>query len=338
MTKQNHLMPSFPISRLRRGRMHMFSQSLLTENSIQPNDLIWPVFVTEGQNVIEPIDALPGVDRISLDILGQKAKAAYQLGIPAIAIFPRIDPALKDDDGTNALASDNLVCRAISAIKSAEPEMGVVVDIALDPFTTHGHDGIIRNGMVDNDASLDILIKQAINYAQSGADIVAPSDMMDGRIGAIRAGLDDASFPHVMIMSYAAKYASALYAPFRAAVSANTLSDIKDKTSYQMNPANSDEAMREIALDIKEGADFIMIKPGMPYLDIIRQTTDQFNIPVFAYQVSGEYQMIQNLASTLPQDKQTALIMEMLISFKRAGCSGILSYYAYQVAEQLNEN
>ena len=317
--------------------MHMFSRSILTENSIGCHDLIWPVFVTEGQNIIEPIDGLSGVDRISLDILGQRAKAAHRLGIPAIAIFPRIDPARKDADGTNALANDNLVCRAIAAIKSAEPDMGVIVDIALDPFTTHGHDGLIRDGGVDNDATLDILIKQAINYAQSGADIVAPSDMMDGRIGAIRAGLDEASFSHVMIMSYAAKYASALYAPFRTAVSANALTDIADKTSYQMNPANSDEAMREIALDIKEGTDFIIIKPGMPYLDIIRQAHDQFNIPIFAYQVSGEYQMIQSLASTLPLDKQKALIMEMLISFKRAGCTGILSYFAYQVAEWLNE-
>lgn len=337
MTRQNDLMPGYPISRLRRSRMHMFSRSLLTENRIQPNDLIWPVFVTEGQNVVEPIDGLTGVDRISLDILGKRAKSAYKLGIPAIAIFPRIETALKDEDGSNALARDNLVCRAIMAIKTAEPKMGVVVDIALDPFTTHGHDGVIRNGVVDNDASLDILIKQAINYAQSGADIVAPSDMMDGRVGAIREGLDKASFSNVMIMSYAAKYASALYAPFRSAVSASALSDIKDKSSYQMNPANSDEAMREIALDIKEGADFIMIKPGMPYLDIISRSVEQFNMPVFAYQVSGEYQMIQSLASTLPEDKQKALIMEMLISFKRAGCTGILSYFAYKVAEWHHE-
>lgn len=330
-------MPGYPVTRLRRGRMNMFSRSMLTENTIQPSNLIWPVFITEGQNIVEPIEGLTNVDRISLDILAHRAKMAYRLGIPAIAIFPRIDPALKDDDGSNALASDNLVCRAIAAIKSAEPEMGVVVDIALDPFTTHGHDGIIRGGVVDNDASLEVLIKQAINYARSGSDIVAPSDMMDGRVGAIRAGLDEAGFTQVMIMSYAAKYASSLYAPFRTAVSAGALSEIKDKTSYQMNPANSDEAMREIALDIKEGADFIMVKPGMPYLDIIRRSVDQFNIPVFAYQVSGEYQMIQSLASTLPEDKQKALIMEMLVSFKRAGCTGVLSYFAYQIAEWWNE-
>lgn len=330
-------MPGYPVTRLRRGRMNMFSRSMLTENTIQPSNLIWPVFITEGQNIVEPIEGLTNVDRISLDILAHRAKMAYRLGIPAIAIFPRIDPALKDDDGSNALASDNLVCRAIAAIKSAEPEMGVVVDIALDPFTTHGHDGIIRGGVVDNDASLEVLIKQAINYARSGSDIVAPSDMMDGRVGAIRAGLDEAGFTQVMIMSYAAKYASSLYAPFRTAVSAGALAEIKDKTSYQMNPANSDEAMREIALDIKEGADFIMVKPGMPYLDIIRRSVDQFNIPVFAYQVSGEYQMIQSLASTLPEDKQKALIMEMLVSFKRAGCTGVLSYFAYQIAEWWNE-
>lgn len=330
-------MPGYPVTRLRRGRMNMFSRSMLTENTIQPSNLIWPVFITEGQNIVEPIEGLTNVDRISLDILAHRAKMAYRLGIPAIAIFPRIDPALKDDDGSNALASDNLVCRAIAAIKSAEPEMGVVVDIALDPFTTHGHDGIIRGGVVDNDASLEVLIKQAINYARSGSDIVAPSDMMDGRVGAIRAGLDEAGFTQVMIMSYAAKYASSLYAPFRTAVSAGALSEIKDKTSYQMNPANSDEAMREIALDIKEGADFIMVKPGMPYLDVIRRSVDQFNIPVFAYQVSGEYQMIQSLASTLPEDKQKALIMEMLVSFKRAGCTGVLSYFAYQIAEWWNE-
>ena len=330
-------MPGYPVTRLRRGRMNMFSRSMLTENTIQPSNLIWPVFITEGQNIVEPIEGLTNVDRISLDILAHRAKMAYRLGIPAIAIFPRIDPALKDDDGSNALTSDNLVCRAIAAIKSAEPEMGVVVDIALDPFTTHGHDGIIRGGVVDNDASLEVLIKQAINYARSGSNIVAPSDMMDGRVGAIRAGLDEAGFTQVMIMSYAAKYASSLYAPFRTAVSAGALSEIKDKTSYQMNPANSDEAMREIALDIKEGADFIMVKPGMPYLDIIRRSVDQFNIPVFAYQVSGEYQMIQSLASTLPEDKQKALIMEMLVSFKRAGCTGVLSYFAYQIAEWWNE-
>ena len=330
-------MPGYPITRLRRSRMNMFSRAMLTENSILPSDLIWPVFITEGQNIAEPIEGLTSVDRISLDILAHRAKMAHRLGIPAIAIFPRIDAALKDDEGSNALASDNLVCRAIAAIKSAEPDMGVVVDIALDPFTTHGHDGVIRAGVVDNDASLEVLIKQAVNYARAGSDIVAPSDMMDGRIGAIRAGLDEAGFTQVMIMSYAAKYASSLYAPFRAAVSAGALSEIKDKTSYQMNPANSDEAMREIALDIKEGADFIMVKPGMPYLDIIRRSVDQFNIPVFAYQVSGEYQMIQSLASTLTEDKQKALIMEMLISFKRAGCTGILSYFAYQIAEWLNE-
>jgi porphobilinogen synthase len=253
-----------------------------------------------------------------------------------MAIFPRIDKALKDADGNNALAADNLVCRAIAVIKTAAPDMGVVVDIALDPFTTHGHDGLIRDGEVDNDATLEVLKAQALNYAAAGADIVAPSDMMDGRVGAIRAALDAGGYRDVMIMSYAAKYASTLYAPFRNAVSANALSELDDKSSYQMNPANSDEAMREIALDIREGADFIMIKPGMPYLDIIRRATDAFNIPVFAYQVSGEYQMINSLMKTLPEPKQKALIMEMLLAFKRAGCTGILTYFACDVAEWLN--
>ena len=331
-------MPSFPVTRLRRSRMKPFTRAMTTEHHLSAADFIWPVFVTEGSQLVEAIEGLDGVKRFSLDQLAEQAKNAQALGIPAMAIFPRIDPSLKDEDGSNALAADNLVCRAIAAIKFATPDMGVVVDIALDPFTTHGHDGLIRDGEVDNDATLEVLTAQALNYAAAGADIVAPSDMMDGRVVAIRSALDTNGHSDVMIMSYAAKYASTLYAPFRQAVSANALTELDDKSSYQMNPANSDEAMREIALDIREGADFIMIKPGMPYLDIIRRTSDAFNIPVFAYQVSGEYQMITSLMKTLPEPKQKALVMEMLLAFKRAGCTGILTYFACDVAEWLNRS
>jgi len=331
-------MPSFPVTRLRRSRMKPFTRAMTTEHHLSAADFIWPVFVTEGSQLVEAIQGLDGVKRFSLDQLAEQAKNAQALGIPAMAIFPRIDPSLKDENGSNALAADNLVCRAIAAIKSATPDMGVVVDIALDPFTTHGHDGLIRDGEVDNDATLEVLSAQALNYAAAGADIVAPSDMMDGRVAAIRSSLDTNGHSDVMIMSYAAKYASTLYAPFRQAVSANALTELDDKSSYQMNPANSDEAMREIALDIREGADFIMIKPGMPYLDIIRRTSDAFNIPVFAYQVSGEYQMITSLMKTLPEPKQKALVMEMLLAFKRAGCTGILTYFACDVAEWLNRS
>ena len=338
MTRKNDLMPSFPVTRLRRSRMKPFTRAMTTEHHLSAADFIWPVFVTEGSQLVEAIEGLDGVKRFSLDQLAEQAKNAQALGIPAMAIFPRIDPSLKDEDGSNALAADNLVCRAIAAIKSATPDMGVVVDIALDPFTTHGHDGLIRDGEVDNDATLEVLTAQALNYAAAGADIVAPSDMMDGRVAAIRSALDTNGHSDVMIMSYAAKYASTLYAPFRQAVSANALTELDDKSSYQMNPANSDEAMREIALDIREGADFIMIKPGMPYLDIIRRTSDAFNIPVFAYQVSGEYQMITSLMKTLPEPKQKALVMEMLLAFKRAGCTGILTYFACDVAEWLNRS
>lgn len=338
MTRKNDLMPSFPVTRLRRSRMKPFTRAMTTEHHLSAADFIWPVFVTEGSQLVEAIEGLDGVKRFSLDQLAEQAKNAQALGIPAMAIFPRIDPSLKDEDGSNALAADNLVCRAIAAIKFATPDMGVVVDIALDPFTTHGHDGLIRDGEVDNDATLEVLTAQALNYAAAGADIVAPSDMMDGRVAAIRSALDTNGHSDVMIMSYAAKYASTLYAPFRQAVSANALTELDDKSSYQMNPANSDEAMREIALDIREGADFIMIKPGMPYLDIIRRTSDAFNIPVFAYQVSGEYQMITSLMKTLPEPKQKALVMEMLLAFKRAGCTGILTYFACDVAEWLNRS
>jgi porphobilinogen synthase len=338
MTRKNDLIPSFPVTRLRRTRMKPFSRAMTQEHHLTAADFIWPIFVTEGNNLTEAIEGMDGVKRFSLDQLAEQTKKALALGIPAMAIFPRIDPSLKDEDGTNALAADNLVCRAIAAIKAVSPNMGVVVDIALDPFTTHGHDGLIRHGEVDNDATLEVLRAQALNYAAAGADIVAPSDMMDGRVGAIRGALDANGHSDVMIMSYAAKYASTLYAPFRQAVSANALTELDDKSSYQMNPANSDEAMREIALDIREGADFIMIKPGMPYLDIIRRTSDEFNIPVFAYQVSGEYQMINSLMKTLPEPKQKALVMEMLLAFKRAGCTGILTYFACDIAEWLNRS
>ena len=334
-----HLMPGFPITRLRRARMRGFSRRMLTEHRLTPSDFIWPLFVTEGDGDPEPIDGMAGVYRLRLTHLKAAVKAAEKEGIPTLAVFPCLDDKVKNDDGTNATKADNLICRAIKTIKDINADIGVMVDIALDTFTSHGHDGVIRHGQVDNDATLEILSAQSLNYAEAGADIVAPSDMMDGRIKTIRASLDESGYSDLMIMAYAAKYASSLYAPFREAARSSPLSGgLGDKASYQMNPANGDEALREIALDIQEGADFVMVKPGMPYLDIMRRAYEAFNMPIFGYQVSGEYQMIQALMATLPETQRHALIMEMLLAFKRAGCAGILSYFAYDVAYQLNRN
>ena len=334
-----HLMPGFPMTRLRRARMRGFSRRMLTEHRLTPSDFIWPIFVCEGDGDPEPIDGMAGVYRLRLTHLKAAVKAAEKEGIPTLAVFPCLDDKVKDEDGTNALKADNLICRAIKTIKDINADIGVMVDIALDTFTSHGHDGVIRHGQVDNDATLEILSAQSLNYAEAGADIVAPSDMMDGRIKTIRASLDESGYSDLMIMAYAAKYASSLYAPFREAARSSPLSGgLGDKASYQMNPANGDEALREIALDIQEGADFVMVKPGMPYLDIMRRAYEAFNIPIFGYQVSGEYQMIQALMANLPEAQRHALIMEMLLAFKRAGCAGILSYFAYDVAYQLNRN
>ncbi|MCG8623239.1 MAG: porphobilinogen synthase [Proteobacteria bacterium] len=326
---------SFPRVRMRRPRMQAFSRTLTSEHTLTPSDLLYPVFISDGIDKPEAIPVMEGVVRLPIDDLVGRAQSAYALGIPVIALFPRIPAKDKTPDGSHATDPDNIVCRAIQALKTHCPEIGVMVDVALDPFTSHGHDGIIKNQQVDNDATLAILAKQATTYAQAGADIIAPSDMMDGRVAVIRDALDQAGHPQTMIMSYAAKYASQLYAPFREAVEATPLSEIADKKTYQMHPANSDEAMREIALDIDEGADFIIVKPGMPYLDVIARASHQFQVPLFAYQVSGEYQMIRQFINNLDEATARQLVLEMLVAFKRAGCRGILTYFAYEVASWL---
>ena len=335
MDKMTDTNPQFPQTRMRRPRLNAWSRQMVKETHLTRDALIWPLFVREGSGNAEPIATLPGVARHSVDGVVEQARLAADLGIPAIALFPRIDDADKDEDGTKAVDSSNLVCRATAAIRKAVPDLGVMTDVALDPFTTSGHDGLIRSGQVANDETVDVLVKQAIVQAEAGSTIIAPSDMMDGRIGAIRTALDAASFQDVMIMSYAAKYASAFYGPFRDAVGAGKTAASVGKDTYQMDPANSDEAMREIALDINEGADFIMVKPGMPYLDIIRRASTETNIPVFAYQVSGEYAMIMAAAATGGIDKDRAM-MESLIAFKRAGARGILTYFAPDVARHLS--
>jgi len=309
---------------------------MLREHILTPADLIWPLFVREGDGAPEPVKTLPGVSRHSIKGLVDAAKHARELGLPAIAIFPRIDPADKDEDGTMARNGDNLVCRAVRAVRDAVPDLGIITDVALDPFTTHGHDGVIRNGMVANDETVSILAEQALVQAEAGASIIAPSDMMDGRVGAIRKMLDAHGHENVMIMSYAAKYASAFYGPFRDAVGAGKTANMVGKDTYQMDPANSDEAMREIELDIQEGADFVMIKPGMPYLDIIQRASSSFTVPVFAYQVSGEYAMIEAAAAAGGLDRER-IIAEALMAFRRAGCRGVLTYHAAEMARRLTQ-
>jgi porphobilinogen synthase len=303
---------------------------------LSPADLIWPLFVTEGEAVEEPILSLPGVSRWSVDQIVVRAAEAIDLGIPCIALFPNTQPERRSEDGEEALNPDNLMCRAIRAIKQAHGDaIGVLTDVALDPYTSHGQDGLIDDaGYVLNDETVAVLVDQAINQANAGADIIAPSDMMDGRIGAIRKALEMNGHTNVQIMSYAAKYASAFYGPFRDAVGSSGLLKGNKKT-YQMDPANSDEAMREVAMDIAEGADSVMVKPGLPYLDIVRRVRDQFDVPVFAYQVSGEYAMIEAAAAAGAGDRD-ALVLETLMAFKRAGCSGILTYHAALAARLLN--
>ncbi len=301
---------------------------MVRETMLSPADLIWPLFVTEGEAVEEPISSLPGVSRWSVDQIVVRAAEAIELGIPCIALFPNTQPERRSEDGEEALNPDNLMCRAIRAIKQAHGDaIGILTDVALDPYTSHGQDGLIDDaGYVLNDETVAVLVDQAINQANAGADIIAPSDMMDGRIGAIRKALEMNGHPNVQIMSYAAKYASAFYGPFRDAVGSSGLLKGNKKT-YQMDPANSDEAMREVAMDIAEGADSVMVKPGLPYLDIVRRVRDQFDVPVFAYQVSGEYAMIEAAAAAGAGDRD-ALVLETLMAFKRAGCSGILTYHA----------
>ena len=325
---------SFPATRLRRTRASAWSRALVAEHRLGPDDLIWPLFVAAGDGVEEPVAALPGVSRWSVDRLGAKAREAHALGIRCVALFPNTPHDLRTDDAREALNPDNLICRAIAAIKEAVPEIGVLTDVALDPYTAHGHDGIVDPaGYVLNDVTSEILVRQALVQAEAGADIVAPSDMMDGRVGAIRRALEREGRCNVQIMAYAAKYASAFYGPFRDAVGSRGL--LKgDKKSYQMDPANAGEALREVALDIEEGADTVMVKPGLPYLDIVWRVKERFGLPVFAYQVSGEYAMIE-AAAAAGAGERDALVLETLMSFKRAGCSGVLTYHAPLAARLL---
>ncbi len=325
---------SFPATRLRRTRIAAWSRALVSETVLTPSDLIWPLFATDGQGVEEPIASLPGVSRWSVDRLGALAREARDLGIPAVALFPNTPRELRTDDAREALNANNLICRAVRAVKDAAPEIGVITDVALDPYTADGHDGVTdERGYVLNDETVKLLMDQALVQAEAGADIVAPSDMMDGRVGAIRKALDGAGHSNVQIMAYAAKYASAFYGPFRDAVGSSGL--LKgDKKTYQMDPANAAEALREVALDIEEGADHVMVKPGLPYLDIIRRVKERFEVPVFAYQVSGEYAMIEHMAAAGGGDRE-ALVLETLMAFKRAGCSGVLSYHAPLAARLL---
>jgi porphobilinogen synthase len=318
-------------SRPRRNRRTEWARRMVRESVLTTNDLIWPMFVAEGRRA--PVPSMPGVDRLPVDDVVREVERAAKLTIPCIALFPYTDPTLRDEGGSEALNPDNLVCRAIRAIKKAVPEVGVLCDVALDPYTSHGHDGLLRDGVILNDETVSVLIKQALVQAEAGCDVIAPSDMMDGRVGAIRAGLDAAAFQDVQIMAYTAKYASAFYGPFRDAVgSAKALTG--DKRTYQMDPGNSDEALREAELDIAEGADMIMVKPGLPYLDILRRIKDTFGMPTFAYQVSGEYAMLMAAAQNGWLDGDKAVI-ETLTAFKRAGADGILSYFAPRVAETL---
>jgi porphobilinogen synthase len=320
-------------TRMRRNRGNEWARRMVREHVLSADDLIWPLFVMDGEKTRVPVPSMPGVERLSIDHAVREAERAARLAIPCIALFPYTDPSLRDETGSEALNPDNLVCRAIAAIKREVPEVGILCDVALDPFTSHGHDGLLRDGVILNDETVAVLVKQAIVQAEAGCDIIAPSDMMDGRVGAIRKALDAAQFIDVSIMSYAAKYASAFYGPFRDAVgSAKTLTG--DKRTYQMDPGNSDEALREVALDIEEGADMIMVKPGLPYLDIVQRVKETFGMPTFAYQVSGEYAMIMAASQNGWLDGERAMI-ESLIAFKRAGCDGVLTYFAPRVAEKL---
>lgn len=333
MTHRTPAAPAFPNIRMRRNRRTAWSRAMVRENTLTAHDLIWPVFVIDGQNRTEAVTSMPGVTRYSVDLIVDKVKEAADLGIPAVALFPNTARELRSADAREAFNPDNLVCQAVRAIRKAVPEIGIMCDVALDPYTSHGHDGLMDGEHILNDATLDALVKQTLVQAEAGCDIIAPSDMMDGRIGRIRAALEAKGLEHVQIMAYSAKYASGFYGPFRDAVgSSGTLTG--DKRTYQMDPANTDEAIREVALDIAEGADMVMVKPGMPYLDIVRRVKESFMVPTFAYQVSGEYAMIMAACQNGWLDPKK-VIPEALMSFKRAGADGILTYFAVEVAKQL---
>jgi porphobilinogen synthase len=323
----------FPWTRLRRNRRTDWSRRLIAEQRLSANDFIWPMFIIEGEKRRMAVDAMPGVERLTIDLAVGAAEQAARLGIPAVALFPYTDQSLRDATGGEALNPKNLVCRAVAAIKKAVPEIGVMCDVALDPYTSHGHDGLMRNGEIVNDETIDVLVKQALVQADAGCDIVAPSDMMDGRIGAVRQALESNGLTHIQIMAYSAKYASGFYGPFRQAVGSGGM--LKgDKRSYQMDPANGDEALREAELDVAEGADMIMVKPGLPYLDVLWRIRDKLKVPTFAYQVSGEYAMIMAACANGWLDADT-VILESLVAFKRAGASGILTYFALDIAKRL---
>ncbi len=325
----------FPSRRLRRIRAQAFSRDLVRENSISAKDLIYPVFVLEGNNKKEAVASMPGVERKTLDLLLEECQEIVDLGIPAIALFPVIDAAKKSLEAEEAYNPEGLVQTTVKAIKARFPQLGVITDVALDPYTSHGQDGIIDdNGYILNDITKEVLVKQALSHAAAGADVVAPSDMMDGRIGAIREALEASDYVNTMILSYAAKYASSFYGPFRDAVGSAGALGKADKKTYQMDPANSDEALHEVALDIEEGADMVMVKPGMPYLDIVRRVKDEFKVPTFAYQVSGEYAMIKAAAANGWLDEEQ-IVMEAMMSFKRAGCDGVLTYFAKDICRYL---
>ena len=333
MTDRPDSAAAFPATRLRRNRRTAWSRAMVRENTLTVADLIWPVFVIEGHNRSEAVASMPGVNRYSVDLMVHKVEEAAELGIPAVALFPNTPPALRTADAREAFNPDNLVCQAVRAIRKAVPDIGIMCDVALDPYTSHGHDGLMEGGDILNDATLDALVKQSLVQAQAGCDIIAPSDMMDGRIGRIRAALEANYLQHVQIMAYSAKYASGFYGPFRDAVgSSGTL--VGDKRTYQMDPANSDEAIREVGLDLAEGADMVMVKPGMPYLDIVRRVKETFRVPTFAYQVSGEYAMIMAACNNGWLDPKK-VIPEALLAFKRAGADGVLTYFAVDVAKSL---
>ena len=328
-------MAAFPRTRMRRIRRDDWSRRLVRENTLTVDDLIWPFFVHE-ESASAPIPSMPGVARLGLSAMVDAVGEAAELGIPAVALFPVVPPAKKTEGAEEAYDPDNLVCRAVRAIKGAVPNIGIICDVALDPFTSHGQDGLVRDGYVTNDDTLEVLVQQAVNQARAGCDVIAPSDMMDGRIGSIRDGLDEAGFDRVSILSYAAKYASAFYGPFRDAVGSSGSLGKGDKRTYQMDPANGDEALREVGLDLEEGSDMVMVKPGMPYLDIVRRVKERFGVPTYAYQVSGEYAMLRGAADHgwLDWDR---VLMESLMCFKRAGADGILTYGAVEVARALQQ-
>jgi porphobilinogen synthase len=337
MTQPAPVRGSFPVTRMRRMRRDAFSRRLMRETLLTPDDLILPVFVLEGRGQREPVESMPGVDRLSVDLLVEHAQVAARLGIPALALFPVTPPEAKSEDAREAYNPDGLAQRAVRALKEALPDLGVMTDVALDPFTTHGQDGLIdASGYVVNDATVEVLVRQAVSHAEAGADVVAPSDMMDGRIGAIRTALEAEGQIHTRILAYSAKYASSFYGPFRDAVGSAASLGGGNKYSYQMDPANSDEALHEVALDLAEGADMVMIKPGMPYLDIVRRVKDRFGVPTCVYQVSGEYAMLKGAALNGWLDER-AVVMESLLGIKRAGADAILTYFAVAAARWLHE-